>query len=283
MSSNMLMTIIENREKGGFPVSIGTSLAIEGACGVYPDRPESPAPILKAKQVWFNVRTIIRNLIEAIPTSYREILTVGVLYPALVEELTIIDGVILRGSNGLAQCVFYLCNYTFLHRKFPRAMLRQSDTPKQRLMKSLEEGLLKKLAEDGVAVDYRYFSDVNITGHYPEALIVTHLPVDLLSRYSFKRLDLLESHTGVIKPFTQWNSKLTGGSDNLNIPFCAMTLQLLGDKGNQFMSMPSQLKKQVVQLAEEDNWSPVTTNDKIRLSLRRITDPVDRATLTALL
>lgn len=280
---NKLLAIIDGREKGAVPVSIGTSLALEGAFGEYPERPVSPAPILKVKEVWFNVRTVIRNLIEAIPTDQRDALTAEGLWPALVEELTIIDAAVVRGSTGLARAVFYLCNYLHLQRKFPRAILRQPSTPKQIFMAKMEEDLLRRLAKDPASVDYRVFRTHEITGNYPESFIVTHYPVDLLSRYAFKNLELLESHTGAIKPFSQWHTKLTGGNELSNIPFCPLTLQLFGDKGNHFSSMPAKIRKQILDIAEADRWSSVTTRDRITMSMRRIAHPADKAILMAML
>lgn len=279
-----LLAIVDQREKGQVPMSIGTALALEGACGIYPDRPESPPPIERAREVWINIRTLIRNLIEAIPTEDREQLTPDALYPALVEEFQIAESAIIRGSTGLARTVYYLSNYAHLQRSFPKAILRNPSTPKQRFQAALEAGLLKRLKDGGdVSSELRSFNTHEIKGKHPEAFIITHLPVDLLSRYSFKKLELLESHTGVLKPHTQWNSKLTGGTDLLNLPFCALTLQLFGDKGNHFSSMSSRLKKAVLEIAEADNWSPLTTRDKMLLSMRRIEDPTIRATLTSML
>lgn len=282
MDSAML-AVIDGREKGAVPVSIGTSLAIEGAAGEYPDRPESPAPILSVKEVWFNIRTIIRNLVEAIPTDQRDALTVDLLWPALVEEVTIVEAAIVRISAGQARSVFYLTNYLHLQRKFPKAILRQASTPKQLKMKELEEGLLRRIGKEGVSVDYRAFNNYEITGRHPEAFIVTHFPVDLLARYAFKRLELLESHTGIVKGFTQWHTKLTGGNDHSNIPFCALTLQVFGDKGNHFAAMPSRLKTAVLNVAASENWSSVTTKDRMLLSFRKVEDPTDRAILISML
>lgn len=278
-----LLALIDGREKGAVPVSIGTSLALEGAFGEYPDRPVTPAPILKVKEVWFNVRTVIRNLIEAIPTDQRDALTAEGLWPALVEEMTIIDAAVVRGSTGLARAVFYVCNYMHLQRKFPRAVLRHAHTPKQLFMAKMEDDLLRRIAKDGISVDLRVFRTHEITGNFPESFIVTHYPVDLLSRYSFKNLELLESHTGTIKPYSEWHTKLTGGNELTNMPFCPLTLQLFGDKGNHFSAMPIKIRKQIQDIAEADRWSAVTTRDKIVLSMRRIAHPADKAVLMAML
>ncbi len=283
MDSSSLLAIIDGREKGQFPISIATSLALEGAAGIYPERPESPAPIMKYREIWFNVRTVIRNLIEAIPTDYREDLTVDTLIHALIEDMTIIESAVVRASTGMARSVFYLTNYAHMARKFPKAILRIPSTPKQMLHKALEDGLLQRLAQQGVSVDYRVYSQLFIEGNHAESLIVTHLPVDLLARYQFKKLDLLESHTGIIKSYPQWNTKLTGGNDLPHIPFCQLSLQLFGDKGNHFSSMSAKLKKQVLEVAAQDNWSSVTTKERMALSFRRITDSTDRATLQVLL
>ena len=279
---NALFEAIDGREKGAFPISVATSLAIESACGVYPDRPVSPAPILSVKEVWFNVRTLLRNLLGSIAPDFRDHLIPPHLLPALVEEMRIIESAVLKGSNGNCRAVFYHADYTSIARKFPKAIVKIARTARQMQQNLLDDKTLKLLLEEQSSGDIRVFN-FEITGNHPESFIVTHLPVDLLSKYSFKRLDLLESHTGAIKAWPQWNTKLTNGRELLNIPFNQFSLQVFGDNGNHFSPQSLSVRREVVRLADEDRWTPVTTDSKIRDSLRKVNDATERTLLLSLL
>jgi hypothetical protein len=273
---------VDARDKGQIPVSMGTALAIEAALGIYPDRPVSPAPILKVKEVWFNIRTLIRNLYNSLQPDFREDILAPTLHAALVEELGIIESAIVKGAQGLVRVIYYMPDYTTLQRKYPKAQLRQPKTDRQIAYQMLENTVCRLLHVDPPSHDFREYSFA-ITGNHPEAFIVTHLPVDLLARYSFRKLELLESHSGGIKAYPQWHTKLTGGKELSNFPFNAFTLQLFGDNGNQFAPYLPGIRKQVVELALEDRWSSVTTEDKIRLSLRKVSDVYVRTSLLAML
>ena len=279
---NPLLAGVDGREKGAFPISVGTSLAIEGACGIYPDRPVDPAPLSQVKEIWVNVRTLIRNIFGCLPSELKDLATPDVVLPALIEEISIIESAVTKHSMGMVRVVFYVCDYTSLTRKFPKALLRSPKTPKQQVQAAMEEGTVRALLGEGVPQDLRTFR-YEITGRHPAALIITHLPVDLLSRYSFTDLKLLESHTGAVKPQPQWSSKLTGGKELTNIPFNTFSLQVFGDNGNQFGAMLASIRRDVLRLAEEDKWTAVTTSDKIRMSLRKIPDLQIRTTLMSLL
>lgn len=273
---------IEQREKGQVPISIGTSLAIEAGAGVYPDRPESPAPFSQVHEVWFNVRTIVRNLLACLPTELRNSLLPEDAWPAALEELSIIPAAVTEASHGHCRTVFYLSDYKGLARKFPGASLREPKTEKQLFQHRLEEGTLKLLLKNNHSAEIQFF-DFEITGQHPTALLVTHLPVDLLARYRFERLALLESHTGKIKGPAAWNTKLTGGKDLTNIPFNKFTLQLYGDNGNMFNPQPAALRKQIEFLAHRWQWTNATTLDRVRETIKKVDNDVQRNALLQLL
>lgn len=279
---NNILGDIDAREKGGIPISIGTSLAIESACGVFPDRPVSPAPVLAVKELWINVRTLIRNLNGALPKELAERVLPHDLVPPMLEELSIIESAISKISSGMVRVVYYCCDYSSLPRMFPKATLRFAKTEKQLLIKALEDNAITLLLAASPPHDLRLFR-FEIHGKFPNSLIVTHLPVDLLARYSFAKLELLESHTGSIKPYPQWHSKLTGGKELPNIPFNRFSLQVFGDNGHQFAPMLPSIRKEVIRMAEEDSWTTITTDEKIRVSLRKIQDPATRSLLLAVL
>lgn len=279
---NSLLAGVDGREKGQFPISIGTSLAVEAAGGVYPDRPVDPAPINDVKEVWFNLRTLLRNLIGCLPKDIKDRVTQGPLIEAMVEELQILESTILKISSGNARAVFYVCDYSTLRQKFPKAALKVPTTPKQQMQHAMETAVIQGLLKQGVPQDVRTFR-MEIEGQHPASFIVTHLPVDLLSRYSFAKLLLLESHTGKIKAHPQWNTKLTNGNELSNIPFGRFALQVFGDNGHHFAAAPRAVREAVLQLAKDRNWNAVTTDAKVRDSLNSLPHAADRLALVSLL
>jgi hypothetical protein len=260
------MTVnIANREKGAFPISIGTSLAIEGAIGQHPDQPPHPNALLTHDEVWFNLFTLFRNLYQSLKAEDQRAATVADLYPGLVEDILGCQTTVAQESNGKCKAVFYLNDYSQLGNRYPAAKLHQVTTDNQKIYKAIEQAVLIRLLKD-TPVEIERFQTA-ITGRFGKALIVTHYSVDLFARYSFNALDLLESHTGKIKPASQWNSKLTGKKEDTDhLPFLPFTLEVFGD-GQQFMSLPGGLRHAVMKVAKARGWTSVTTLDKVKFWL----------------
>lgn len=273
---------VHDREKGAYPISLGTSLALEALAGIYPDRPVNPAPIRQVKEVWFNIRTLLRNLQGSLETEVRDRVTTGTLLPSLIEEINLIESIIVSMSSGMARAIFYVCDYTSIRQRFPKAALRVPTTAKQIMQESIERGVIKALLDHDVSQDLRTFR-YELDGRGQTAFIVTHLPIDLLSRYSFGKLELLESHTGKIKAPAQWNTKLTNGKELINIPFGRFALQVFGDNGNHFTPAPRIVKEVVLELASKYRWTSITTEAKIRESISSVTHAADRTALLSLL
>jgi hypothetical protein len=102
-----------------------------------------------------------------------------------------------------------------------------------------------------------------VHGKNAKAWIMTHHPMDLLSRYEFSELSLISSHTGDIKKPVEWIKKLTSNEAYHRLPFNIMTLQVLGDGAVQFFSQSPSIKKHLLAMAEGGKWKPTTTRDKI--------------------
>jgi hypothetical protein len=283
---NPITEAMATRAIGQYPISISTSLALESAFGHYPEKPiVNPPPITAVNNIWFNVRTLIRNYIGAMDQALADHMTPDQLATGLMEELTVIESVMAAQSQGYCNSVFYVADYSRMTHTFSNAFLRSPKTPKQRLYATLEDATIKRLVVAPISQPIRRFNYELVAANnlFPKSFIVTHLPIDLLSRYSFQALSLLESHTGTIKGPALWNTKLTGGKDHPEIPFSRFTLQVFGDNGHMFSPMPQRLKDIVLRLAKLDNWSAVTTKDRIRFSLGNIPNDVDRASLLKLL
>jgi hypothetical protein len=271
---------LAERELGQFPVSIGTSLALEGAGGIYPDEtPVTPPPLVNYNQLWVNVATLFRNLFNSLSAADQERVTVEDLTIALASEFSPIDAAVAELVGRKVQVVFYRNALSRMARWFPKANHKIPTTPKQRIYAGLMEQTLEALPTYLEEVDYRGF-DGPLDGS-GRTLILTHSAVDLLSSARFDSLTLLESHTGKLKERSQWGTKL--GVKDATMPFNAFTLQVFGDGATHFSPMSIKHRRAIQEIAKRDRWTAVTTMAKIRVGVHAIKDPDVRETLTTLL
>jgi hypothetical protein len=260
--------VLGNREMGTqVPVSIATALALESAMGLSEDHPEhkQKPPLQSVDALWVNLRTLIRNIMGAIPTQDQDKVFPDPLLDALTAELRIIASAVQLNTQRRCKLVPYVQSYKSIPSKYRNCFLRELKTEKQKFGAALEKSVLDRLHEmhlDMTVIE----SDLKLPQNPDDALIITHMPIDLLSRYEFSRLRLLESHTGKIKAYTSWNSKLTGGKELSRMPFNHVTLQFFGD-GVHFNTFPMKEKKQIIELADRRRWNPTTTLDKMRMDI----------------
>src|SRR5690606_10382192 len=115
-----------------------------------------------------------------------------------------------KATNGKVLVTYYISSYQKLKQLFPHAFLRTANTEIQKHQQAIENAILKGLRDIGLANDVLYY-DVYIESKFQDTMLLTHIPVDLLSADRFSKLVLLESHTGAIKPHLSWYTKLTNG------------------------------------------------------------------------
>ncbi len=105
-------------------------------------------------------------------------------------------------------------------------------------------------------------------------LILTHNSIDLI-RFQYKKyVNLIESFTGDIKPYTLWYTKLSkfGDHDLSIIPFNYITLAIFGCN-NYVKPGKIKLKKHIYGIAKKMKWTSSTTLSKVKLDLE-IKDPM---------
>lgn len=282
-SQQEVATKFGERAVGQLPISVATSLALEGAFGIHPDQPPvDPAPIMQYNHLWINVRTMVRNILGAITKDFYEKFEPHFIHECIHQEMQHIEGAVLSASNGGCSVVFYSPDYGKIKQALPGANYRVPGTEKQFFAEALERVCTTTAVEESQGVDMRS-TKIKIEAPTHEALILTHLPIDLLSRYNFRKLDLLESHTGVIKDPAQWYSKLTNGRELPPLPFNEFTLKVFGDNNNLLSAQPIKVRRAILEVAAQDKWTAITTRDKILASLRKIEDKEIRAAAQALM
>lgn len=255
------MDLIE-REVGKIPVSIGTSLAFEGYLGIHPNPPKQPIDVKSVKEIWVNLRTLTRNLWQAVPTADVSSINPAAAVDVLMQEVQTIP-VALAQNNARAKVRYYIVGKDSMKWSFPKAEFKQAKTPKQMAYEVYERyaaiDLCRRMKDEGMEV-------IEIDNKPPKSegtvALITHYPSDLLWKEHFNRLLLLESHTGKLKPWQLWYTKLQNVSEDRPIPFNKFTLQVFGDNV-ELVPQPRQVIAQLKQLAENKRWSPVTTESKV--------------------
>ncbi|QDH47103.1 hypothetical protein PQC07_gp219 [Aeromonas phage D3] len=255
---------MNNRTLGTLPISVGTSIAIEGLAN---------APMHRYQSFLINIRTIVRNAREA----FDELPNEDDLFEAAKEDMiqiaTAIAGMKLK---TILDMKFYYPTYNSLPRLFPMAKLKPTDPSKMLLPR--EQNLKIRTILDN-KVYRKLLSEFNklivqIDSYLPQfggdGLIITHHPVDLVLTESYHRLHLLESHTGTIKNYTMLTTKLTGGDTMPNMPLNKLTIQIFGDKAVNFLSQNQGVKKEIKELANSVPWSSASTHSFVAMSIRKL-------------
>lgn len=253
--------LLANRTMSGFPVSIGTGLSLETLFtpiqDVYDDSREvKNLPDLGVYSVYiFNISTLLRNLINAI--NYKDLVTIPIpdIHSALLEEIEFLTN---HFTSSQVNLKFYINDYTFVKNTYKDGdKLRTSTTDKQLYTDSIFNYCLDRLRkEDDVEVftkDIRY--DRRDSG-----LIFTHVPFDLLSHSNFVKLDLLESHTGLIKTRKDWNTKYypIPNKDMSFLPFMEYLLVTFGDHV-MFKPDPINKRLEVYEAMKKKGVNPLTS------------------------
>ena len=249
-----------DRELGeSIGVSIATAQPLEVLMKV--DKP------LVYSHFFLNVKTLYRNLIGSFKVGMEPNETVCL--QLLSEEINTISGIIANSLPGHLSPVFYITTSKTLERQLPKANFRYPKTPLQKAYFSKEERVLGNLLNADKSI---LIYDVKIDGKMTNSLILTHLPIDLLSYTTFKQLTLIESHTGVLKLRNEWVTKLTKREDCRNIPFNIMTIQILGDNNNLLFGFGKKVIDDLINLAKESRWSSITTTDKLIFDINKLKD-----------
>ena len=230
--------------------------------------------------LFINVRTLWRNFVG----SFDHDISIDPVKPILARfiiELTTIKSIIEESVSTPIKPIFYFPSYITIARQFPQASIKYPSTPKQIKMSDFEKDIFTRLFKTPDSSFIKMF-DVKIDGDHSTALIITHSPVDLLSAFSFRKLTLLESHTGNLKNKTEWILKLNKNEAYRNIPFCPLAIQVIGDNNNLFEAKKRIYTDSLINLAKTCNWSALTSNEKIKFDIKKIKEPVTVTLFTAM-
>lgn len=271
------MTI--KREFGDLPLTFSTSNAIANFLGSNNNFVSNkPSPVTECDGIWINVRTLARNILSALDKEAKAKLHPTEYAAVVHEELEVIFSSMEKYPN--CKLITYMPSYKSLAIYYPNANLFEPRTELQKSTLDLEEAIFQAIVDLKQALPgFIVESDVLFPalGHSRVA-VLTHFPVDLLHFPMGTEVQLLESHTGFMKPKFQWYTKLRNGSSLYKIPFDRAMLQIFGDKSNMFNPIKPDLRRIVTDVSEQANWTQFTTRDKILDTIKRNAD-LNTATL----
>lgn len=276
-----IFEIVTRRAVGELPLSIGTSLAMEAL-----------KVGSKYGGLWINLRTLYRNIYDAVEGDDRKVLTARIQNPQGLREVAAVfadtleeelNYILQYGQGKLDKVVLYHREYADLLREFPHAILVTPNTVLQRSYNALMNGVIDEVLRRPIGRFVDFDKGSQLKGEPINALIITHYPVDLLSKTAFTKLRLLESYSGAIKSKSQWNTKLTDAKLYPRIPFNHFTIQVFGDRNILFMRYPKPVRTALAELAEKYKWTSVTTIEKIKQNLNWMNDRYSAEVLKRLL
>ena len=117
-----------DREIDSIPISVGTAMAIQAL-----------AENKRYDSLWINVRTLVRNVLGAMPTEIRDEFTKSPAEsaPAVAAVISQEVEVIRNYLNGRINSVkLYLLEYEDLAKKYPMAQLSVASTANQQAMET---------------------------------------------------------------------------------------------------------------------------------------------------
>lgn len=251
-----------------YAMSIGTAQAFEGEEGKH--------AIPNADSFLINLRTLIRNAHGAYSKDDPQINDVDALKKAVLDDIKeIARALTVISPRSTMNIEIYYPTYKSLAQKFPHASIWKATTEKQKALQSLYEKVAKAFIKDHKELVTN--TDCGMPAFKGKGLVITHHPVDLALTDGWGRLSLLETHSGVVKPYLLWNTKLTGGEEaNYNIPLNRMTIQVFGDKSVNFLGQNQAIKKLVRDLAVKAGWTSATTPQRCRSSINTYLTGVDK-------
>lgn len=275
MSSELLAA----RTVSAFPLSIGTSLAFESLSQSggtpYDEKREIPqiVDLKRYDSFWINLSTLFRNLYGSVPSKDAEGLIAQDCSDALLVEMELIEEIIRSETNDSVKVHFFISNYHNLKSLSSQASLRVPNTPKQINYFKLHDAALQII----INTRHTQSQDVHIYENklkpkwYPKALILTHIAYDLVNFSKFSILELIESHTGILKKRNTWYTKYYQSEDLSMIPFEERLLKFFGDN-HTFKPFPIKARKTIAELAIDRRWTWATTESKITADISSLND-----------
>lgn len=272
--------MLQERTMSAFPLSYGTSCAIEAVFEGWrpPHDPDRPIPVsidvANYHTFWVNLGTLFRNLWSATAADIRLEASATAYQAALFNEMTIIENLFQREGEGRCRVKYYYGDYaSFRDFHRPGVELRTEVTGHEAVFRAKRDRVLELILKDPQH-EILWLKELLAPKNRERGLMLTHMPYDLLSYPKFHSLDLLESHTGRLKPRERWYTKFcpVQNTDMSRLPFIRLLLFIFGDK-SLIRPMRIDWRRKIIELSHLRGWTNLTTESRVRQSLELATFP----------
>lgn len=281
-SSDQIRKIPDDLEaqhaKGEYPISIGTSLAIEKLINPELHKANTPAvtDAMKVFDVLFiSINTLIRNALSSMPSEIQHGISPKPVTEWVLRDMQLIQTIF---DQEKVPVVFYTLTYKGLLKAYPFGTQRVPKTVKQMSTKDLYDEVSNSVTEQIVA-DHKHglkditlmTGDMSVVVEYQRPLFMTSTPIDVIEMGKGGKYGLIQSYTAKIVDafdmfhFFQVNSKHKERSYH-RIPFNRLFIQIFGD-GKTFHQSGVALLNQILDCADKHEWTQKSTHERIKLTM----------------
>lgn len=293
----MNVDALSARTTSTYPLSIGTSLTMESiALGKLPAYDQErvitdTVELSHYSSVYINLVTLHRNIIGAVGSEAAVGLKPKDVATTLSDEVEVIREIIHSNARVPLKLVFYVCGNEALEKHYPHAQFRQNTTEKQKESHALMQSTLSQFFKTHMN---RHVNDTRnrceiiydkgqlSIDRNEKVLLLTHQAIDLLIHQKVHTVDLLESHTGVLKSTSMFHTKFHEGKGLIRIPFIDAMLVIFGDS-QTFIPWKKVVRQEIIELAEKYKWNYKTTKTRIRVNLNSMKDVLTRDIIITML
>jgi len=277
----MIKELLDERTTGSYGLSVGTSIVMETLFGsdhlVYKkDRVIERMDYRPYSYMYINLYTIVRNILSSADkttadlinkSSYRTILEV------IYTEVEIIES-LLHGSG--VEPVWYMFDYS-------KGLIEiKNVSTKASKLFLLTKDVLEYDKDEFSAICTNYIrGGIKLTDCKDKRVIMnTHITQDLLNHKYTNTLVNVESVTGAVITKMNFNKKYpkSAAYDKKRLPFNEVILRMVGDGlliRQAFKTKEFDSRKIVGRLADEFNWTPLTSEDTVIRNIRSDADGRD--------
>lgn len=221
--------------------------------------------------VYVNIATLVRNALNAFDDKDNLKNALSTIRDRIDSDISLLKDFLIK-NNDTHVTVYHVMYENMRHSPYVKLVEPKKDTTK--LRKEVYTEAVQKVKDLADLTFTRTMFSNPSSGNGNGAFIVTHLPVDLLKVNTFNKISLLESFTGDIRSFKDFNAKLNIPSEQREyIPLTPTTLRIFGD-GDMFAPQPKDVKKKIVALAKQYGWTPMTTDSRVLFCIQREDKPL---------
>lgn len=266
---------VNERERGKFPLSIGTSLAFESFANQHEEITHPRPPYEDYDVIWVNLKSLFRNLYGAIGREEVNLCSTYQFVRAMQFEMSDIRDIAKNELGGI-EVVFYVSNYQGLERINAEVLPRMDNTTLQKQYTKRMSDTIRMVLSDhnnsllpGSPERIRVFENEVTPTEANRAIMFTSFPYDLIHYSRWRKLALLEGHTGKIKTRELWYTKYYDGRKLPEMPFRLDLLTIMGDN-NMFRCKVPAFRKELIELAKRYKWSAITDAGTMRAHIKTI-------------